>query len=306
MKNNYQIDSHFILSGICIRLARRMGMHRDGESLGLTVFETELRRRLWCHIVAVDCRIAEFSGTRPSQDVLLSDSKPPLNVEDEDFGPNTQNPPPECVGITKMAQSMIRSEVMTFLRELSTQATPDFHWSNLRTANMPVERKEDLINAFESHLESKYIRYCDISIPHHFLASIMCRSSIAKMRLMAHNPRQFSDIGVKVPQRSRDVIFTMATKLLEYVNLLRQNEYLRNFSWHAGSGFLWDLMLYIFIECRDRAIGPEVERAWTLLEDVFSSYPEIFSDAPDALCVAIGNVGSLYAKSELKANQNYL
>jgi hypothetical protein len=239
MKTNYQNDSNYILSGISVRLARRMGIHRDGESLGLTVYETELRRRLWCHIVAVDCRIAEFSGTKPSLDIFVSDAKPPLNVEDEDFDMNTVESPPERVGITKMAQTMIRSEVMAFLRQLSAQAIPDFHWSNFRNSDMTLEKKEALINEFENHLESKYIRYCDITIPQHLLASVMCRSSVTKMRLMAHNPRQFSETGIKVPQRSRDVIFTMATKLLENLNLLQQNEYLRRFSWHLGAGFLW-------------------------------------------------------------------
>ncbi|KAG5660910.1 hypothetical protein KAF25_002553, partial [Fusarium avenaceum] len=58
--------STWIFSGICVRMAQKMGLHRDGETLGLPPFETEIRRRLWWQIYMLDARSAVQSGLGPS------------------------------------------------------------------------------------------------------------------------------------------------------------------------------------------------------------------------------------------------
>lgn len=60
MRSEGLCDSLFVLSGMTIRLAQTMGLHRDGKALGLSPFETELRRRLWWHIVHLDFRAADM------------------------------------------------------------------------------------------------------------------------------------------------------------------------------------------------------------------------------------------------------
>lgn len=53
-----QVDSHtfWILTGVAIRLAQRMGLHRDGESLGLPPFEVQMRRRLFWQLLPLAMR----------------------------------------------------------------------------------------------------------------------------------------------------------------------------------------------------------------------------------------------------------
>lgn len=289
MKGCYQSDTLFILSGVAVRLARRMGLHRDGTTLGLSPFETEIRRRLWWNIVFIDCRTSDFSGTRPSMDLFLSDTKKPLNAEDEDLKPDMVEPPPERTGITSAVLCLIRFDMVDFLRKFKSQYPCDIGWGNLSNPNILAAERDNIIKQAEDLLERKYLRYFDPSNPLHYFSSILARSAICKMNLYAYNPRQFANCGAKVPQRARDIIFTNGMKLLEYGNLIYRDLSLRKFSSQTGTGYLWDTLLYVLIETRNRKIGPDVDRAWKLIGEAFTNYPLVFAQATEALYAALGN-----------------
>lgn len=289
MKGCYQSDTLFILSGVAVRLARRMGLHRDGTSLGLSPFDTEIRRRLWWMIVFIDCRTSDFSGTRPSMDLFLSDTKKPLNVEDEDLTPDMVEPPPERTGITSVVLCLIRYDIVDFLRKAKSQFSYDVGWENLTGPSVTPAERDNLIKQVEDILERKYLRYFDPSNPLHYFSSVLARSAICKMNLYAYNPRQFANCGAKVPQRARDIIFTNGMKLLEYGNLIHRDPNLRKFSAQTSSSYVWDTLLYVLIEARNRKIGPDVDRAWKLIGEAFANYPLIFAQATEALYAALGS-----------------
>jgi hypothetical protein len=289
MKGCYQSDTMFILSGIAVRLARRMGLHRDGTSLGLSPFDTEIRRRLWWMIVFIDCRTSDFAGTRPSMDLFQSDTKKPLNVEDEDLKPDMTEPPPERTGITSVVLCLIRYDIVDFLRKVNSQYSHDVGWENLTRPSVTPAERDIMIKQVEDLLERKYLRYFDPSNPLHYFSSVLARSAICKMNLYAYNPRQFANCGAKVPQRARDIIFANGMKLLEYGNLIHRDPNLRKFSAQTSSSYVWDTLLYVLIEARNRKIGPDVDRAWKLIGEAFSNYPLIFSQATEALYAALGN-----------------
>jgi len=47
IRDVYEPRAVWILTGIAILVAEGMGMHIDGALLGLSPFETEIRRRIW-------------------------------------------------------------------------------------------------------------------------------------------------------------------------------------------------------------------------------------------------------------------
>jgi hypothetical protein len=51
----------WVLSGTALRIAHNMGMHQDGELLGLGPFESEMRRRVWWQILQIDTKFATMS-----------------------------------------------------------------------------------------------------------------------------------------------------------------------------------------------------------------------------------------------------
>ncbi|KAI0836435.1 C6 transcription factor [Hypoxylon sp. FL0890] len=289
IKNSYRCDALYVMSGIAMRLARKMGLHRDGTYLGLPVFEIEMRRRLWWHIAHVDFRAADVLGARPSLDLSCTDTKPPLNVNDEDLDPEMVQPPEEREGITSIALCLMRCDLMDTLIKFTTGRPGEARWEALYSPDITVAKKESIISNAESHFEKKYLRYCDPSNSFHTFLSFSIRSSICKMRILVRSPRQYASTSAKVPQSERDIAFSNATKLLEYVALVRAGSHgLSKYIWQLGTGYLWNTMLHVLIEARHRKIGPEVDRTWQLIGAVFSNCPQVFEDSTGPVYRALG------------------
>ena len=210
-------------------------------------------------------------------DLFSGDTKIPLNVGDEKLCPDMENLPQETDGITSIVVCLIRCEFTVFLRK-DTLTNPD----------ITATKKNNMIKQLEDLFERKFLRYCDPTNTLHQLASVMIRSGMCRVKLFALNPRRLADRGIKVPQIERDMIFTNATKLLEYVNLVRGNRALEKYLWQAGTHFLWNSFLHVLIEVQHRRTGPEVDRAWQLIGVVLSKYPEMFEKNTAAVYTALG------------------
>ncbi|KAI0179212.1 C6 transcription factor [Hypoxylon sp. FL1284] len=290
-------DTLYMYSAIAVRLARKMGLHRDGTSLGLPPFETEMRRRLWWHVALVDFRLAEVLGTRPSLDLTSGDVRPPLNVEDEDLRPDMTEAPPERDGITSVTPNRIRCDVIDLLRRFAT-CPGDVRWESLYAPDVPLARKDAAVAELEDRWERSYVRYCDLCEPFHTFISLMLRSAICKLRLFAHSPRRFigkssasgnrnsagrvgggsgnsSERGFVssplVPRVERDIVFENAVKMLEYAALAYEGgRGLDRYMWQIGTSYLWNTMLTVLIEARHRKTGPKVDRLWQLIGVMFS------------------------------------
>ncbi|KAE9372518.1 putative fungal-specific transcription factor [Stipitochalara longipes BDJ] len=288
VRSSHRSDTIFALSGVAVRLARKMGLHRDGTSLGLSPFETEMRRRLWWHIFLVDLRLSDVLGTKPSSDLFSGDIKMPLNVADEDLNPDMVDFPPERNGMTSIIICLMRCDIIESVRKLSSPFTDDVRLEILTSSEITLAQKDRMINELEDLLERKYLRYCDPTSSLHHFASIIARSSICQMKLFAHNPRRFANHGIKIPENERDLIFANATKLLEYVSLVRGNPIFDKFKWQIGTSKLWNSILYVLLEARKRRTGPEVDRLWSLIGVVLTKFPRMFEETTPPVYATIG------------------
>jgi hypothetical protein len=224
----------------------------------------------------MDFRISDLLGVKLSRDLFTGDTKLPSNVPDEDLNPDMVDFPPDRKGLTSVAICLIRCEVGEFLRGFSGLSPHDVGWDILSSPEITLAKIDSMINELQDHLESKYIRYCDPSNTLHTFLSIMIRCAICKIKLYAHDPRRLPNSSDKIPQSERDIIFTNATKFLEYVNLIRSNPGLEKYMWQIGTSFLWSSLLFVLIEARQPQVGPQAEKLWTLVGDALSKYPQMF------------------------------
>ena len=86
-------DSSLIL-GLLIRLATRMGYHRDPDNFQLSVFEREMRRRTWSLCMQLDLLISFQLGLPSNIQFPTWDTRPPRNLQDTDFDEDTKQLPP--------------------------------------------------------------------------------------------------------------------------------------------------------------------------------------------------------------------
>lgn len=93
----------WMMFGLLTRMAQYLGLHRDGSHLPhLSVYEVEMRRRVWWTMCLIDQKTAEDQGTHMNYASLDFDTKPPLNINDSDINPQTTAVPPERHGVTDM------------------------------------------------------------------------------------------------------------------------------------------------------------------------------------------------------------
>lgn len=86
----------YALLGVAVRLALRMGLHRDRDKVGgkMTPFEREMRRRLRNILRQIDLLASFHIGLPSMAESIDSDVELPRNLNDADFdGDCTELPP---------------------------------------------------------------------------------------------------------------------------------------------------------------------------------------------------------------------
>ena len=280
-----------MLTGIAVRIGQRCGLHRDDASVGLSIFEIEMRRRLWWPILILDSKAGWLSGSGTSVLANLCDTKLPLNVNDSDLNPSMKEIPIEHTGPTEMVFCLIRCHVGEFLMQSKSTSAFDAGWGKLSSDAWSLAEKDRAIDEFEGLLERKFLRYCDPSIPLVFISAIIARSTICRMRLVAHHPRQYPDKGASLTQKERDIIFSISLKMIEYDNLFLSTDSTKRFLWHAKTHFQLDAFVYAVTELLHRRVAGELaERAWQQIIAVFEHRPNIITDTKNPLFMAVGTL----------------
>ena len=280
VRQMYDPRTLWSLTGIALRIGQRIGLHRDGASLGLAALETELRRRLWWQILVFDGRMAELSGSGFSVLASLSDTKLPLNVNDIDLQPGVMEPPAEHTGATEMMFCLLRYEFGRFFKDSKLgprgpTSAFDGAWQVLTTSEVSIAERDQTINELQEILESKFLRFCDPLNPLHFLCGALARSALATMRFKVHHPRGRG--GQKIPTEELNMLFTSSLRIIEYDNLGHSTQSVQGFLWHIESYFSWDPFIYLLTELRRRTTGSEVERAWQQVDEAYQHHGEFLT-----------------------------
>lgn len=266
-------DTRYVwtLTGLLIRLAQAQGCHRDGPQFDLLPFDTEMRRRLWWQICTLDVRASEDHGCDPSIIEQSFDTKFPLNINDEDITPTMKEMPVEHEGATEMTFDLIRYSVSTTVRRLS-YAPPGPGPCRVRNAGLSLEDKELMIEDLHQYLEKKYLRHCDTTIPLHWVAATVARLIMAKMWLIVHHPFSRSDRGAGLPQETRDRLFVTSVEVIEFSRLLETEKTTLKWGWLFRTYVQWHALAFVLSQLCTRTTGPEVDKAWSIIEGVFEDW----------------------------------
>ncbi|KIX96500.1 uncharacterized protein Z520_07766 [Fonsecaea multimorphosa CBS 102226] len=291
MREDYDARTTWTLAGVASRIGQGMGLHRDGTNLGVSPFETEMRRRLWWQITTLDFRSAELSGSGRSGEFSLSDTLVPSNVNDEDIYPEMKEPPISHTRPTEMISCLLRCELGNYWKEKFRQRS-NVALEVLRIdspSSTYLEERDSFINELEQRLEEKFLRYCDPSNPIQFMAIIIGRGAINSMRLMAHHPRKWPN-GKEIPAAEKEYLWNVSMSLFEGVNLAHSSKQLRRFMWHTRVFFVWQAFIYILSELKERTLGDDVDKAWQEIDEIYRHHPQFVTDYKKPLHVAVGSL----------------
>ena len=303
----YRPRSTWVLAGVASRIAQGMGLHKDGSTLGLPPFESEMRRRLFWQIAILDGTSAELAGSGRSGELWPAEVKCPMNVNDIELWPGMTENPPEHDRVTEMSGFLIRYEVrhhfLKFVRK-------SWFAPGSSISSSSAEEIENSITELENNLNEKFLGKMDPSQPDQFHCLIIGRSALDIIRFYARHPRyrQMPDsddpmpekcnqsFNVKVdkdqlPLSERNVLFDSGIKVLKLDSLAHDDPVLRRFQWHITSRFQWHCFIYVLNELRFRTEGLDAELGWKAVDEVYSNHEEIIRGASGRpLYVAVGNL----------------
>jgi hypothetical protein len=270
MSTRHNNDPHtfWIMTGTAMRIAQRIGLHKDGESLGLPPYDVHIRRRLFYQIVALDGYASQISGTGITIEPGTWDCKQPLNINDDQIWPGMTRPPEEQRGATEMIFFLARTELSTW--HLGAMAG--------KMGQSPLQGHEGAkvvtVDELEASLESKYLRYCDILYPLHTLLLIMARSYINASRLRTRLPKLRTNTASDDERRE---VCNIAKRIIDTDSAAYANPNLKRFIWHIKTFFQWDAFICMLTSMTKPGLLTitELETIWEGIEQVFKNHGEI-------------------------------
>ena len=118
--------SCYLIAGVAIRLALRMGLHRDSDNVkgSITPYQGEIRRRVWHLLVQMDLMVSFHTGLPSMVQAVKSDTRVPLNLQDQDFDEDSTELPlsrPETE-ITGMSYTLAKGRLARVFGKVVEQA----------------------------------------------------------------------------------------------------------------------------------------------------------------------------------------
>ncbi|AEO56556.1 hypothetical protein MYCTH_2058263 [Thermothelomyces thermophilus ATCC 42464] len=283
LQGRYDRHAAWILTGVLVRIAQKMGLHRDGEALGLPPFECEMRRRVWWQIFLVDAKYATASGLGPSNLPINCDTKTPANLDDADMDPSATQPFKAKDGPTEMIFCLLMYRFAKFVKEMPgfegiIMIPDDESGPGPRTA--PTEEQLAAYRRGLARLHGELLeifeKYLDVNAgPVHAMANAMKDHILQKLEELKTPVKLQKDWGGEV-KSTVDNTFRHAVQMLEH------NEF--NYRVTEGLGFAWfsllhfqlDILMFVVGQLRRRTEGRLVDSAWRQVEVVYSHHPGLF------------------------------
>lgn len=294
VRDVYEPRTVWTLTGIAIRIAEAMGLHRDGTSLGLPSFETEIRRRIWWQLKMHDFRAAELCGLAKFRgfDIDINSPQMPANINDDELYPGMPSPATEVTKPTDMIFCMLRPELASFaaghVARVRQQGKDSYIWDD-RASRNDIREKEEFTKQMQEILETKYLRYCEPSQPLQLMTMLFARFILNVGYFLAHHPRRWTS-EEPASESEQQYVWNLSIKLLEQFDMIQSSRQLQRFAWHAGYYLQWHAFIHVLDTLRANPFMPDAVKAWQLVESTYENNPDMVSNTKRPIHVAVGNL----------------
>ncbi|KAL5086876.1 hypothetical protein Trisim1_008625 [Trichoderma cf. simile WF8] len=290
----------WVLNGLVIRLAQSIGLHRDGASLKLSLFESEMRLRLWWHLCVLESRASEDQGFQPTIDITNTGLRLPLNVNDDQIYPDMTHSPAESRGWTEMSFFLIQIDACRVIHPILDKQQQESGDALLSTREkgprisprgkgrrISTREKGRRISDPVQYMAEKYgitpesNSVTPVNLPHiatqHVTTACKKMEFVLQLRKEISIPKQkeAQDDGATpdVPKLS----FKLACDCLESSHVLLKEGLASRFTWLFSMYTQWYALAYV-LRClcsNPNPPGFEADRAWTLVEGLIPRGPSL-------------------------------
>ncbi|EEA26375.1 hypothetical protein TMatcc_005358 [Talaromyces marneffei ATCC 18224] len=250
-------------AAVVVRVAQRLGVHRDGEHLGLSSFEVELRRRLWWHICILDMLCSEDQGTDPQIWPDMFDTKIPSNIDGNDLTPHMTVLPAVHQGHTDITLCIINCEIISNL-----------YWSvkflNKNSRQLSTPERGSIISNLADRLETQYLRKLNLDIPIQWITAVIARLMLSTAWLVNRLDAARADQASN--STTNDEIFDMALEILKFATLLQNNATTAPWDWLCKTYKHRNVAAFVLSEICVRPLTPETEHAWEVVSQLCNQW----------------------------------
>ncbi|EPE02986.1 fungal specific transcription factor [Ophiostoma piceae UAMH 11346] len=273
----------WMLTGLVIRMAMALGLHRDGSNFGnsLSPYEVEMRRRVWCTVCALDVRSSEDQGTDLTIMPSSYDTRFPLSINDSDIDPDSKETPRERDEMTDMTYALLNFEVTGLAQRMMASAkqasmsngaaSGNEGTSNASSGEQFLQEQNRMLEEVHRKLEARYLRHSpDTSGVIYWTSVTITRLFMAKMTLILNLPRllqvdKSSSALSTADEDLRTRLLSSAIDVAEYNDALKTEKACRRWRWLCETYTQWHTIAFLLIETGRRPWDPAVERAWAAL-----------------------------------------
>lgn len=164
------------------------------------------------------------SRSSASPDLL---SRLPLNTDDSDLSPESEEPFTGRTGFAETTFFLVRCEFNMRYRQLMHASRP-----KLSPNQVTIEDTTAALSELNTFIENQWLRFCDRTIPIQWVAATVTRVALARLWLTAHlSLERTGELSTEVWQQRREVLFQTAIEILEFAHLLESSEETRQWSW---------------------------------------------------------------------------
>ncbi|GAM35405.1 nucleoside-diphosphate-sugar epimerase family protein [Talaromyces pinophilus] len=250
-------------AAIVVRVAQRLGVHRDGGHLGLSPFESEIRRRLWWHICILDRLCSEDQGTDTQIWPDMFDTKLPSNIDGDNLTPDLTTLPGQQEGYTDITLCIINCEVISSL-----------YWSGKSlhkdAKQVSSSEKGNIISNLADRLETQYLRKLDLDSPIQWMTAVIGRLMLSTAWLV--NRLNVARADQTSNKTTNDEIFHMALEILKFATLLQNKETTAPWDWISKTYKHRNVAAFVLSELCVRPITPETEHAWEVVSQLCNQW----------------------------------
>ena len=247
-----------------MRIAQGLGLHQEGDGRAFNAFEAEMRRRLFWQILSLDMRVSEDRGNCSVFAEHSFSTTMPRNLNDEDFGYESQHPLHSKIGHTDMTFCLLEMDALFTISKLNTNLTA------VESGVSDVNEREGLVRKYAERVKSKYLADCEFSDRRTSLFCSIGQQWTHRLWLRFHYPLHHQ----KKAQRT----FSGTQGLEIAVEFLKSNELIETHP--LSTGFVWLFKTYapwhaVAVALAEICHQPHsllADSAWTIIQAHFKDW----------------------------------
>ena len=263
-------------------------------------FVVEMRRRLWWQLIVLDVRCCEDRASDPLIPEPSFNTKRPLNVNDSDISPDMTEFPVERIGFTEMSKCSVSHEI-AFLKWRFGYMPPVKDELGNAPPRLDIREQMILLDEVERKLHEKVLMHCDPSNPIAWVASVVAKLIMCRIRLVIWHPIDSTDQPNTRPNVSGEQLLQASVQVLEYSHLLDTAPAAAQWRWFFKTYVQWHSLATTLAELCVQTKGPLVEKAWRIVDLVFDDLSARIADSPNGMLWR--PMKKLRSKAQAKRNQ---